>query len=146
MKHLTLLTLLVLTAPFGWSEKKDGVEWPIELTCFTPAEVFHLYLSGDYQTSWVMPLVFIDEADSTFRNDQQGKQVFKIRAVNVASNYISVAMQSSRINPRARGNNRWIISRYNLEMYNALYFPPNKSHHGKCELGFRDLESFKRVF
>lgn len=139
MKHLTLLTLLVLAAPFGWGE---GVDWPLELTCVTPSEIFHLYLSGKPKTSWVRALSAYDERNQPFKKKHVTKKVFNIQEIKIEPSHIRIANGGTSF---SRGQNYWIISRYTLQMHNVMNFP-HRAPHGTCELGFRELESFKRLF
>ena len=140
MKHVNLLILLVLAAPFGWGEE---VDWPLELTCVTPSEIFHLHLSGATETSWVRPLSAYDGMDQTFKKKQVGQKVFNIKSINVETGHLRVRMESGF--GSARGDNLWVISRFTLQMHNA-YNILSRAPHGACEMGFRDLESFKRLF
>lgn len=136
MKLLTLLTLLVFAAPFGWGEELD---WPLEFTCVTPSDIFHLHLSGETETSWVRPLSAYDGIDEPFKKKQIGQKVYKIKDIDVETSHLRVRMASGF--GSTRGHNLWIISRFTPQMHNAF-----KTSHGTCELGVRDLESFKRAF
>ena len=141
MKHVNLLILLVLAAPFGWGEE---VDWPLELTCVTPSEIFHLHLSGATETSWVRPLSAYDGMDQTFKKKQVGQKVFNIKSIDVETGHLRVRMESGF--GTTRGDNLWIISRFTLQMHNAYSSLTSRAPHGACELGFRELESFKRLF
>ena len=140
MKHLTALTLLVFAASFGWGEE---VDWPLELTCVTPSEIFHLHLTGKPKTSWVRALSAYDGRNQTFKKKHVAKKAFNIKEIKIEPSHIRI--RTSGGPAVARGSNLWIISRYTLQMHNA-HTHPDRAPHGTCELGFRELESFKRLF
>ena len=142
MKHLALSIMLAL-APLCWAESE--IEWPLELTCITPGEIFQLHLTGEPKTSWVMPLMVTDGPLQPFREKQVFQKIFRINLIEEFPHNLRVSVEAKGL---LKGNGSWwVISPYTLLLNNAA--SPGlslRAPHGSCELGLLGLDAFERKF
>ena len=125
--RLLLLTLLAALAPLSWGE--DDNPFPVDLTCEVGANVFHLYLTGDRQTSWVKP-VFAASVQPIFNKKHLGKKHLKVRSVANGSDMLFIQLP---INRTLDAFFEMELNRYNLK----LSLGP-RGVEGQCILGFKD--------
>ena len=139
MKYLTL-AILVALAPLSWADNE--IEWPLELTCITPGEIFQLHLTGQPKTSWVMPLAVPGGKDQTFKEKDLSQRLYKIKRIQYSKHNLRI------VQPRGASNsNIWVISRYTLQLLNAINPGPSlRTPHGSCELCLLGLDAFERKF
>ena len=137
-----IATMLLALAPLCWAENE--IEWPLELTCITPGEIFQLHLTGQPRTSWVMPLLVTDGRLQTFKEKDVLQKLYKIKEIQYSPHNVRI------LQPRGvltQTGNYWVISRYTMQLLNGMNGGASlRAAHGSCEFGLLGLDAFQRKF
>ena len=141
MRYLITTTLLAL-APLCWAEHE--IEWPLELTCITPGEIFQLHLTGQPKTSWAMPLLVTDGRRQPFKEEDVLQKLYKIEEIQYSPHNVRILQPSRGL---TKNGNYWVISRYTMQLLNGVNGGAAlRAAHGSCELGLLGLDAFQRKF
>lgn len=118
------------TAPLSWGQ--DDTPYPVDLTCEVGANVFHLRLTGEKQTSWVAP-VFVASLQNIFDKKHLSKKHYGVRSSAESDHILFIQLP---INRAFGAFFDMQLNRYNLK----LSLGP-RGVEGHCSFGFKKFST-----